>query len=134
MNLRTLQGILTIGNGAYGGFLFIVWSGAGLHISTLPPTPDQQAIGLVALSVLPMAIVGFWFPVAAGILEFACAFVGSQLLHDSRLPGLRLVSSVSMTLALIVLGLAVFGSVLQVTREAFGETDDQDEPDAHEAA
>lgn len=134
MSLRILQTAVAIGNCLYGALLLGLYGRAALHPSLWPLTIDQQVLWLVAIAVLPIAAFGLRFTLAAGILEFATAFVGNQMLHDAPFPDLRLVSSISMTIALVILGLAVFSGILQVTREAFGEAEDQDEQQAHGAA
>ncbi|HEX4037706.1 MAG TPA: hypothetical protein VHX37_06580 [Acidobacteriaceae bacterium] len=134
MTLRVLQLVLAVGNGLYGGLLLWTYSRAAFHTPLWPPSLDQQVLWLVAVSVLPAALIGLRWPLLAGILEFACAFLGSQLLHDAPRPDLRLVSSISMTIALVILALAVFHGILQVTREAFGEAEEQDEPQTVNAA
>lgn len=133
MTLRILQLVLVIGNCLYGVVLLELYGRTALHIPLWPPSLDQQVLWLVALSVLPIATIGLRFPLTAGILEFACAFIGNQLLHDSPFPDLRLVSTISMTIAFILLGLAVFRGIVEVTREAFGETEDTDERQAQGA-
>ena len=133
MTLRILQMVLAVGNCLYGVVLLELYGRTALHIPLWPPSLDQQVLWLVALSVLPIAVIGLRFPLAAGILEFAAAFVGNQLLHDSPFPDLRLVSTISMTIAFIILGLSVFRGIIEVTREAFGEAEDTDERQAHGA-
>lgn len=133
MSLRFLQTRLAIGNCVYGGLLLGMYGHEALHPSVWPLTLDQQVLWLVALSVLPIAAFGVWAPLTCGILEFATAFVGNQMLHDAPFPDLRLASSISMTIALVILGLVVFRGILQVTREAFGEAEDPDERQAHAA-
>lgn len=132
--LHALRAIVVVGNLLYGAQLVSVYARAALWPSIWPTTLDQQVVWLVALSVLPLAVLGLWRPLMAGILEFATAFLGNQMLHDAPYPGLRLVSSISMAVALVILGLVVFSGIVQVTREAFGEAEDLDEQQARGAA
>lgn len=134
MSLRLLQTAVALGNCLYGALLLGLYARAALQPSVWPITLDQQVLWLVAISVLPIAAFGLRFPLAAGIVEFSTAFIGNQMLHDAPFPDLRLVSSISMTIAFVILGLLVFSGILQVTREAFGEAEDQDERQAHGAA
>jgi phosphatidylserine synthase len=134
VSLRILETVVAVGNCVYGALLLGVYGREALHPPVGLPATDQQALWLVAIMVLPIAVFGLRYTLAAGILEFATAFVGNQMLHNAPFPDLRLVSSISMTIALVVLGLAVFNGILQVTREAFGEAEDPDEQQAHSAA
>lgn len=134
MTLRTLQFALSLGNCLYGGLLLELYAHRAFHSPLWPPTLDQQVLWLVAVSVLPVALIGLRFPLITGILEFSCAFLGNQLLHDAPYPDLRLISSISMSIAFVILGLAVLRGILQVTREAFGDTDDQEDHRIHGAA
>ncbi len=84
--------------------------------------------------LVPIAILSLRFPLAAGIAQFSTAFIGNQLLHDSPLLDLRACSSVSMALSMAILFAEVFRGIHEVTREAFGEIEDQDEKRAAEAA
>lgn len=133
MTLRILQLVLGVGNCLYGAVLLELYGSTALRVPLWPPSLDQQVLWMVALTVLPVAAVGLRYPLAAGILEFAFAFVGSQLLHDATWPDLRLVASISMTIAFILLGLTLIRGIVEVTREAFGEAEDQDERHAHGA-
>ena len=134
MTLRALQLALAIGNCLYGALLLQMYGRPAFHAPLWPPSLDQQVLWLVAISVLPVAALGLRFPLLAGIFQFSCAFLGSQILHDAPFPDLRLISSISMTIALVALVLAVFRGILQVTREAFGEAEDQDDPQTLTAA
>lgn len=134
MTLRTLQLALSIGNGLYGGLLLDLYARSAFHAPLWPLALDQQVLWLVAISVLPVALIGLRFPLIAGILEFSCAFLGNQMLHDAPYPDLRLISSISMAIAIVILGLAVLRGILQVTREAFGESEEQEEHPIHGAA
>jgi hypothetical protein len=134
MTLRTLQLALSIGNCLYGGLLLDLYARSAFRSPFWPPALDQQVLLLVAISILPIALIGLRFPLIAGILEFSCAFLGNQLLHDAPYPDLRLISSISMAIAIVILGLAVLRGILQVTREAFGESEEQEEHPIHGAA
>jgi hypothetical protein len=74
------------------------------------------------------------FPLVAGIAQFSTAFIGNQLLHEAPLRDLRACSSASMALALALLFVAVLRGILEVTQEAFGEAEEQDEQQAAGAA
>lgn len=130
MSLRILETVVVSGDCFYGALLFSAYGREAFHPPVGLPAADLQALWLVAIMVLPIAVLGLRYTLAAGILEFATAFVGNQMLHNAPFPDLRLVSSISMTIALAVLGLTVFNGILQVTREAFGEAKDPDEQHA----
>jgi hypothetical protein len=87
----------------------------------------QPALALIAFSVLPAGILSVRFPVPAAILQFACAFLGRQLLHNGPWPDLRLYGALSMTLAVAMVAVAVTRGVVEITREAYGESDHQDD-------
>lgn len=123
MILRVLQILLAVANCVYGALLLWLYGSLALHLESWPPQAGEQVVLLVALSVLPAALVGLRFPIVGGILEFACAFIGRQLLHDAPLPDLLRYSRISMGVALAVLAIAVLRGITDVTREAFGDED-----------
>jgi hypothetical protein len=134
MSVRYLQISLAVGNCLFGLLLLEKYGRALLHAQAWPPNLDQQVLLLVAGSVLPIALCGLRFPLAAGLFQFSSAFIGNQLLHDAPLPDLRFCSSISMTMAFAILAVTVLRGILEVTREAFGEAEDQDEKQAARAA
>jgi hypothetical protein len=118
MMLRALQICLAGIDCLYGMLLL---AGLGRHAW------HQAALALIVLSVLPASVLAVRFPVQAAIGQFACAFLGKQFLHNGPWPDLRLYAALSMTLALAIVALAVFRGVLEITREAYGETEHQDD-------
>jgi len=134
MGLRVFQKVLGVANCAYGVLLLSRFGRPLLHLAAWPPTLEQQVILLVAGSVLPIGLIGLRFPLFAGIAEFACAYIGNQMLHEAPLTDLRFFSTISMAAGFTILAFAVFHGILEVTREAFGQTEDTDEKRAQGAA
>lgn len=134
MGLRVLQVLLAVGNCLYGGLLLTRYGQPALHPGAWPPALEQQVVLLVAISVLPTALVGLRFPLIAGIVEFASGFIGRQLLHEAPLADLRTFAGISMAVGFAILAVAVLRGIVDVTREAFGEAEDQDEKRARGAA
>jgi len=132
MRLRLLQIGLTGGDSLFGSFLLVRYGGTILAHHGWPL--EQQLALLVAGSVLPLALATLRFPLAAGIAQFSAAFLGNQFLHDAPLPDLRLCSLISMMLALAILVAAVFRGIFEITQEAFGQAEDQDEESTAGAA
>jgi hypothetical protein len=134
MSVRHLQISLAAGN-CLLGLLLLEKHGRTLLLShAWPPSLEQQVLLLVAGSVLPAALFSLRYPLVAGIFQFSSAFIGNQLLHEAPLPDLRLISAISMTMGFAILAVTVFRGILEVTREAFGEAEDQDEKQAAGAA
>ncbi len=131
MVLRRVHTVLIAGNCFLGALLLGLYGPILLHTRAWPPSLEQQALLLVASSVLPLAVLAVRFPLVAGIAQFSTAYIGNQLLHDAPLPDLRVFSSVSMVAALVILLVALFRGILEITQEAFGEVPDQ-EMDADE--
>ena len=134
MSVRLLQLVLGVANCIFGLLLLERYGGSLVSQRAWPPSLEEQAIFLVAVILLPLAILGLRFPLLAGIAQFATAFIGNQLLHDSPFLGLRAFSSISMAMSMAILLLEVFRGILEVTQEAFGEIEDQDEKRAADAA
>jgi hypothetical protein len=134
MSVRLLQNGLAVGNCLFGLLLLALYGPALIHARAWPPGLEQQVLLLVVGAVVPLAILAIRFPLVAGIAQFSTAFIGNQMLHESPLPGLRAFSSASMTIALAILFAAVFAGILEITQEAFGEIEDQDEKRAADAA
>ena len=132
--IRFLQNVLAVSNCFFGLLLLWLYGPLLFHTHPWPPSLEQQVLLLVAGSVLPIAVLALRFPLVAGIAQFSTAFIGNQLLHEAPLPDLRLCSSVSMTIAFAILFVAVFRGVLEITQEAFGEAEDQDDKQAAGAA
>lgn len=116
MGLRMLQILLALGNCVYGILLLSQFGYAALG---WPLALHQIVVLLIGVSVLPLALIGLRFPVAAGLLEFACAFIGKQLGHDGGQSQLLHDSTVSMGISMAILAIAVLRGVVQTTREAF---------------
>ncbi|HEX4310872.1 MAG TPA: hypothetical protein VHZ25_12645 [Acidobacteriaceae bacterium] len=127
MSVRLLQNIFAGGNCVFGSLLLAMYGPTLLHARAWPPSLEQQVLLLVTASVLPLAILAVRFPLVAGIAQFSSAFIGNQMLHDAPLPDLRAFSSASMAIALAILFVAVFRGILEITQEAYGEVEDQDE-------
>jgi hypothetical protein len=134
MSVRLLQSGLAVGNCLFGLLLLALYGPALIHTRAWPPSLEQEVLLLVVGVVVPLAILAVRFPLIAGIAQFSTAFIGNQILHESPLPGLRAFSSASMTIALAILFVAVFAGILEITQEAFGEIEDQDEKQSAEAA
>jgi hypothetical protein len=134
MSVRLLQNIFTAGNCVFGSLLLALYGPTLLHSRSWPPSLEHQVLLLVAASVMPLAVLAVRFPLVAGIAQFSSAFIGNQMLHEAPLPDLRAFSSVSMVLAVAILFIAVFRGILEITQEAFGESEDQDEKRATGAA
>lgn len=130
MRVRLLQNVFVAGNCLFGALMLAFYAPALLHARAWPPSLEEQVLLLVAGSVLPLAVLAVRFPLVACIAQFSSAFIGNQLLHESPFPDLRACSSVSMTLAFAILFLAVLRGILEITQEAFGEVEDQDEEHA----
>lgn len=118
MVLRALQ-ICLAGMDCVYGMLLLAGFGRGAW--------HQPALALIVLSVLPASVLAVRFPVPAAIGQFACAFLGRQFLHNGPWPDLRLYGALSMTLAVAIVALAVFRGVVEITREAYGEAEHQDD-------
>lgn len=123
MALRALQICLAGMDCVYGMLLL-----AGYGRSAWQVTAWQQtALALIVFSVLPASVLAVRFPAPAAIGQFACAFLGRQLLHNGPWPDLRLYAALSMALGVAMVAVAVFRGVVEVTREAYGETEHQDD-------
>jgi hypothetical protein len=123
MALRALQIFLAGIDCVYGLLLL-----AGYGRSTWQVTAWQQpALALIVFSVLPASVLAMRFAAPAAVGQFACAFLGRQLLHNGPWPDLQLYGALSMTLAVAIVTVAVIRGVVEVTREAYGETEHQDD-------
>ncbi len=134
MGVRVVQSVLLAGNCLFGLLLLVLYGPPLLHTRAWPPSLEQEVLLLVAGSVFPLAVLAVRFPLVAGIAQFSTAFIGNQLLHEAPLPDLRICSSASMALALALLFVAVLRGILEITQEAFGEAEEQDEQPAAGAA
>jgi hypothetical protein len=134
MVLRRVHTVLIGGNCFLGLLLLGLYGPILLHTRAWPPSLSQESLLLVAASVLPLAVLSVRYPLVAGIAQFSTAYIGNQLLRVAPLPELRVFSSISMMLALLILLVAVFRGVLEITQEAFGEVERQDEKPAAGAA
>ncbi|MGA7525191.1 MAG: hypothetical protein WBW84_22270 [Acidobacteriaceae bacterium] len=123
MALRALQICLAGIDCGYGMLLLAGYGRSAWHGAVW----QQPGLVLIAFSVLPASVLAVRFAAPAAIGQFACAFLGRQLLHNGPWPELRLSAALSMILALAIVGVAVFRGVLEVTREAYGETEHQDD-------
>ena len=127
MRIRRLQNACTTGNCVFGLVLLALYGPALLHSQAWPPSLMQQVLLLIAGSALPLAVVALRFPLVGAMAQFTTAYLGNQLVHEAPLRTLRDFSSVSMSIALVILFVAVFRGILEITQEAFGEADDTDE-------
>jgi hypothetical protein len=118
MALRVLQICLAGIDCAFGMLLLAGYGRGAWH---------EPALALIVFSVLPASVLAVHFPTPAAIGQFACAFLGRQFLHNGPWPDLRLYGSLSMTLAVAIVGVAVIRGVVEITREAYGETEHQDD-------
>ncbi len=134
MSVRLLQILVAAGNCLFGLLLLAIYGPALLHGHAWPASLEHQVLVLVAGSVLPLAVLAVRFPVVAGMAQFSAAYIGNQLLHEAPLRVLREFSRVSMGIALAILFLAVFRGILEITQEAFGETEESDEESLMRAA
>jgi len=125
MSVRLLQIALACGDCLFGVVLLARY-GRGM-LAYQPWLLEQQVILLVVGCALPLALMSLRFPLVAGLAQFTTAFIGNQLLHEAPLPDLRLCSSISMAFALAILFAAVFRGILEITKEAFGESEEEDE-------
>lgn len=119
MVLRMLQILLALGNCGYGLLLLQRYGNVAMQIHSWPLSLNQEVVLLIGISVLPAAVVSLRFPVIAGIFEFACAFIGLQLVHDESLAHLKYFAHISMFVAAGVLVVAVLRGITEVTHEAF---------------
>lgn len=118
----------------FGVVMLSLYGPALVQTRAWPLDLRQEVLVLVAGSILPLAILAFRFPLIAGIAQFSTAFIGNQLLHEAPLARLRDLSTVSMGLALAMLFIAVFRGILEITQEAFGESEEAEEEDSVRAA
>jgi len=122
MSLRRLQILLAIVNCLFGVFLLARFGQNILGIQSWPPTPGQAALVLVAIALLPLAIFGLTFPSIAGILQFACASIGSHFAQQgssAALSGLLADARISMAMALVILAVAIVRGLIGITPELF---------------
>ncbi|HUB19782.1 MAG TPA: hypothetical protein VL990_14165 [Acidobacteriaceae bacterium] len=134
MSVRLLQVAFAAGNCLFGVVMLSLYGPALVQTRAWPLDLRQEVLVLVAGSILPLAILAFRFPLIAGIAQFSTAFIGNQLLHEAPLARLRDLSTVSMGLALAMLFIAVFRGILEITQEAFGESEEAEEEDSVRAA
>lgn len=118
MALRVLQICLAGVDCVYGMLLLAGYGRTAWH---------QAALALIVFSVLPASVLAVRFSAPAAIGQFACAFLGRQLLNNGPWPDLRLYGALSMTLAVAIVVVAVFRGIVEITREAYGETEHQDD-------
>jgi len=124
MSVRLIQNALAAGNCLFGLALLSLYGPELLHThAAWPPSLDQQVLLLVAGSALPLAVVGLRFRLVGGMAQFSAAYLGNQLLHEAPLQVLRTFAVASMGVALAIVLVAVFGGILEITQEAFGETE-----------
>ena len=126
MVLRRVHTALIGGNCFFGLLLLGLYGPILIHTRAWPPSLAQEALLLVAASVVPFAVLSVRFPLVAGIAQFSTAYIGNQLLREAPLPELRAFSSISMMLALVILAVAVFRGIFEITQEAFGEAEPQE--------
>ena len=119
MNLRRLQIVLAIVNCLFGVFLLARFGHNILGIQNWPPTPDQIALALIAVALLPLAIFGLTFPSVAGILQFACASFGTHFAELGSSATLLLFARISMGIAVVILAVAIVGGLVGITPELF---------------
>lgn len=119
MSLRRLQILIAIGNCLFGIFLLARFGQTILQIQNWPPAPDQVALVLIAIALLPLAIFGLTFPSIAGVLQFACAFFGSHLAQDGSPATLLLGARISMGIALVILAVTIVRGLIGITPELF---------------
>lgn len=134
MVVRLVHNVLVGGNCFLGILLLGLYGPILFQTPAWPPSLLQQALLLVAGSVLPLAVLSVRFPLVAGLAQFSTAYIGNRLLHEAPLPDLRAFSSISMMLALVILAVALVRGILEITQEAFGEAEDRDEKPAVGAA
>lgn len=118
MALRALQIALSGMDCVFGMLLLAGFGRSAWH---------EPALALIVFSVLPASVLAVHFPVPAAIGQFACAFLGRQFLYNGPWPDLRLYAALSMTAAVAIVAVAVFRGVVEITREAYGETEHQDD-------
>lgn len=123
MALRVLQICVAGMDCGYGVLLLAGYGRSGWHLTAW----HQPALALIIFSVLPASVLAVRFPAPAALGQFACAFLGRQLLHNGPWPDLRLFGALSMTLALAIVTVAICRGVVEITREAYGETEHQDD-------
>lgn len=123
MSLRTVQILVAVGNCVYGALLLSHYGQAALAMRGWPPTVEHTEILLVAVSVLPFAIISLRFPTIAGILQFACAFIGSQLAHNEPTVALLRDARISMAIAMAILAIASVRGIVAITPELFEATE-----------
>lgn len=128
MALRALQYGLA-GIDCLYGVLLVVHYAHGLRAGG--PWPELPLL-LICLSVLPAGALALRSPMVAGLLQFACAFLGRELLQNWPNPGLRLCAALSMSWCLAMLVVVVFRGIVEVTLEAYGEAEHQDDRHAAE--
>ena len=134
MVLRRVHTVLIGGNCFLGLLLLALYGPILVHTRAWPPSLVEEALLLVGASVLPFAVLSVRFPLVAGMAQFSTAWVGNQLLREAPLPELRAFSSISMMLALVILGVAVFRGIFEITQEAFGQAEPQKKKPAAGAA
>lgn len=122
MALRVLQICLAAVDSACGALLLAEYGRSAWNLSG-----SQPAVALIVLSVLPASVLAVRFPVPSAIGQFACAFLGRQMLHNGPWPDLQLYAALSMTLAVALVAVAVARGVVEITREAYGEAEHQDD-------
>lgn len=123
MALRVLPICLAGMDCAYGMLLMAGYGRSAWHLTG----SHQPALALIVLSVLPASVLAVRYPVPSAIGQFACAFLGRQMLHNGPWPDLQLYAAFSMTLAVALVAVAVIRGVVEITREAYGETEHQDD-------
>lgn len=123
MALRVLQYGLAGIDCLYGILLVLGYRHAVAPGGAWPELP----VLLIAFSVLPAGVLALRSPLLAGLAQFAFAFLGKQLLHGGPWPDLRFCAALSMTWSLAMLVVVVFRGIVEVTHEAYGEAEHQDD-------
>jgi hypothetical protein len=134
MSVRLVQNICVAGNCLFGLLLLTVYGSALVHGHVWPLSLDRQVLFLVAGTAFPLALLAVRFPLLGGMTQFSTAYLGNQILHEAPLHALREFSAASMTVALVIVFVAVLRGILEITQEAFGETEHPDEERVASAA
>ena len=123
MALRVLQICLAGVDCVYGMLLLAGYGRSAWHLTAW----HEPAVALIVFSVLPASVLAVRFPAPAAIGQFACAFLGREFLYNGPWPDLRLYAALSMLLAVGIVAMAVARGVVEITREAYGEAEHQDD-------
>lgn len=118
---RAVQILVLLANLVYVGSIFRLYGWSAISPWQTPQDVAQVKLLLIAVVVLPAAIIALWSPVTGSVLQFAAAFVGDQLHAGYPMPALHRSAHQIMLAAGIVIIVSVFHSVSSVTKEAFEE-------------